>query len=108
MDFPRVTVVEEIFELFVRAVGDGVLVTVIVAVAALPFEVFAVIVAVPALTPLTVPFETVAMLVSLEVHVIVLFVALDGETVAERVVVAPTATLAEVGLILTDVTATSC
>ena len=100
--------VEETFELFVRAVGDGVLVTVIVAVAALPLEVFAVIVAVPALMPLTVPFETVATLVSLDVHVIVLFVAFDGETVAVKVFVAPTAILAEVGLTETDVSETVC
>ena len=83
-------------------------VTVTVAVAVLPLEDFAVIVAVPAFTPFTVPFDTVATLVLLDVHEIVLLVALDGETLAESVVVAPTFTLAEVGLILTDVTATSC
>ena len=83
-------------------------VTVTVAVAVLPLEDFAVIVAVPAFTPLTVPLETVATLVLLDVHVTALLVAFDGETVAERVVVAPTFTLADVGLTETDVTATSC
>ena len=83
-------------------------VTVIDAVAFLPLLEVAVIVAEPAETPVTTPFETVATLVLLDDHATVLLVAFDGETLAERVVVAPTLTVADVGLTETDVTATSC
>ena len=50
-----------------------------VAFAVLPFDVVTVIVAVPFATPVTTPFETVATLVLLDVHVTALLVAFDGE-----------------------------
>jgi hypothetical protein len=64
-------------------------VTVIVHTALYPLEVLAVMVAVPAEIAVTVPFLTVATLVSLEVHVTVLLVAFDGRTVAVRELVLP-------------------
>ena len=51
---------------------------------------FAVMTAVPALIPLTLPSLTVATEVLEEVHVTVLSVALSGLTVAVRVTVSPT------------------
>ena len=53
-------------------------------VAVSPLEVRAVIVAVPADTPVTVPLETVATEELLVDHVTVLFVAFDGDTVAVK------------------------
>ena len=105
---PRVIVVADIVELLTSVGVGSSSVTVIVAFAVLPLFEVAVIVAVPFATPVTTPFETFATLVLLDVHVTVLFVAFDGETVAESVVVAPAFTLADVGLTETDVTATSC
>ena len=64
--------------------------TVTVQVAFWPPEVVAVIVAVPAPTAVTLPPETVATEALLVVHVTVLSVALDGETVAVRVEEPPT------------------
>lgn len=64
--------------------------TVTVQVAFWPPDVVAVIVAVPAPTAVTLPPETVATEALLVVHVTVLFVALDGETVAVRVEEPPT------------------
>ena len=49
----------------------------------------AVIVATPALTPLTIPPETVAIDELLEVQVTFLFVAFEGKTVALRVTLSP-------------------
>lgn len=64
--------------------------TVILHVAVLPLDVLAVIVTVPALTAVTLPvLLTVATDLSLVVHVTVLFVALDGATVALKVYVPP-------------------
>ena len=57
-----------------------------------PFPASAVIVTVPSATPVTVPFSTVAMLVSLLVHVTALLVASFGKTVAVSFVVLPTST----------------
>ena len=56
--------------------------TVILQVAVFPLEVFAVMLVVPFALAVTFPFETVATLMLLLDHVTVLFVALDGETVA--------------------------
>ena len=67
-------------------------------VAVFPFEVFAVMVAVPAETAFTVPFETVATPALLEVHVTVLSVAFDGATVAVTVPEAPSLSVRVVGL----------
>ena len=55
----------------------------------LPSSVVTVIVAVPALTAVTFPLSTVATALSLEDHVTFLLVALDGLTVAVRVVCSP-------------------
>ena len=54
-----------------------------------PSSVATVMVAVPALTAVTVPFYTVATLVLLLVHVTFWFVALDGCTVAVSWTVSP-------------------
>jgi len=56
----------------------------------LPLTVVTVIVAVPALTAVTTPSDTVATAVSLLLHVIFLFVALSGSIIANRVSVLPT------------------
>jgi hypothetical protein len=60
-----------------------------VQVAVLLLLVLAVIVAVPALTAVTFPLETVATFLSLDVHVTVLSVASEGVTVAVRVSLEP-------------------
>ena len=80
--------------------------TVTVAVAVLPLFDLAVMVTVPADLPVTTPPETVAIEESLVDHVIDLFVAFEGETEAERVVVPPTETVADAGLTVTEVTST--
>lgn len=71
-----------------------------------PSAVVTVMVALPAETPLTTPLLTVAILVFEEDQVTFLFVASLGETVAVRLVVEPTATLAVEAERLTPVTAT--
>ena len=71
--------------------------------AVLPLEVFAVIVAVPSATAVTVPPDTFATLSLLDVHVTVLSVALDGETVAVSVPVLPVVRVRLVGEIVTPV-----
>jgi hypothetical protein len=72
-----------------------------------PSAVLTVMVADPATTPVTSPLElTVAMPVLLDVHVTLLFVAFDGETVAVNWTVPPTLTEALVGATLTPVTET--
>ena len=63
-------------------VGCEELTTVTLALAFLPLCAVAVIVAVPALLPITLPPETVAILVLLLDQVIDLFVAFDGDTLA--------------------------
>lgn len=71
------------------------IVTVTEQVADSPFEVVAVIVAVPALTAVTIPSEdTDAIVASLEVHLTDLSVALSGVIVAVRVTVLSTSTVA--------------
>ncbi len=65
------------------------LTTVTLHVAALPLFDFAVIVAVPAATAVTLPPDTVATLLLLVVHVTVLFAALDGVIVAVSMSVLP-------------------
>ena len=80
-------------------------VTFTVHVAVLPFWDFAVIVAVPAPTALTTPFETVATLLFEVVHVMVLLVAFEGSAVAVRVTLPPFVREAEVLLSFTLVTA---
>ena len=77
--------------------------TVTVQVLVLPLEVFAVIVAVPSATAVTVPPDTFATLSLLDVHVTVLSVALDGETVAVSVPVLPVVRVRLVGEIVTPV-----
>ena len=65
------------------------------------------IVAEPAALPVTTPLVlTVATEVLLEVHVTALFVALEGDTVAVKAFVAPTAIEAVEGLTVTLVTFT--
>jgi hypothetical protein len=64
----------------------------------------AVIVAVPTTLPVTTPLLTVAILVLLELHVTVLFVAFDGFTVAVNVSVASISIVVLVLFKLTDVT----
>ncbi len=65
----------------------------------------AVMVAVPTATPVTTPAEvTVATLVGLADQVKLLLMALEGATVAERVVVAPTLTDTVSGAIVMPVT----
>ena len=59
-----------------------------------PSAVVAVIVVLPALTPVIVPLLTVATFVLLLVQLIVLLEALNGETVAVRVVTLPCLTVA--------------
>ena len=77
-------------DLFNEILVDSTI-TVIVQVAVLPLFVFTVIVAVPAFFAVTKPLVfTVAMLVSLLVHVTLLFVALLGLIFAESWIVAPT------------------
>lgn len=57
----------------------------------LPSDVVAVIIAVPAPTPVTTPLElTVVKVLSEDVHVTVLFVALSGAIVAVKISVPPT------------------
>ena len=80
-------------------------------VADFPFAVFAVMVAEPGLTALTVPPETVATEVFELLHVTVLFVAFEGYTVAVREELSPGFMLSEfllsvtlVGLMLCTVT----
>ena len=73
----------------------------------MPFDDFAVIVAVPSAMPFTTPFETVATEVLFEDHVIVLSVAVEGETEAVRVVVEPTFTVADAGFTDTEVTSSA-
>ena len=71
----------------------------------LPSFVVTVIVAEPALTPVTTPLaSTVAVAVSFDLYVTVLSVAFVGATVAVKVTVLPTATLAVLGAIVTPVT----
>ena len=81
--------------------------TVTVAVAVFPFEDVAVIVAVPFATPVTTPFETFATPVLLDVHVIFLSVAFDGETFAVSETVSPFCCYTEDLSSETDVTAVS-
>ena len=69
-----------IVELFTSSVT--ILATVTLAVAVSPLDVVAVIVAVPAETAVTTPFDTVATELSLDVQTTVLFVAFAGVTVA--------------------------
>jgi hypothetical protein len=70
-----------------------------------PLTVFTVMVAAPTLIPVTTPAAlTVATVVLLEVHVTLLFEALDGVTIAVRVVVAPCAMLTLAGETDTPVT----
>ena len=69
----------------------------IVAVAVLPFDVFAVIVAVPEPTAVTVPSDTAATLSLLVLHVTLLSVALEGVTVAVSLPVSPVESLSEEG-----------
>lgn len=72
-----------------------------------PSAVVAVIVAVPALTPVTVPSDaTAATVASLEANVTVVVVALVGVTVATNLSVALTAKLSVVLFSATPVTAT--
>jgi hypothetical protein len=82
--------------------------TVIVQVAVLwPSSVVTVIVALPAFTPVTVPFEdTLATAVALLVHVTALLVALDGETVSASFSLLPAGILVDVLFKITPVTAT--
>ena len=68
----------------------GISSTVTVALAVRPLAVFAVISAVPALTPVTTPSETVATVSSEELQVTFLLVASAGSTVGVRVIVLPT------------------
>ncbi len=77
--------------------------TVTVAVAVLPLEVFAVMVAVPSETAVTVPPETFATLSLLDVHVTVLSVAFAGVTVAVKVSVLPVVRVRLDGEIVTPV-----
>lgn len=71
----------------------------------LPSFVVTVIVAEPALTPVTTPLaSTVAVAVSFDLYVTVLSVAFVGAIVAVKVTVLPTATLAVLGVIVTPVT----
>jgi hypothetical protein len=85
----------------------GAALTVIAEVAVLlPSAVVTVIVADPVATPVTTPAElTVATELLDVVQLTVLTVALEGATVAVKLVVAPTFTVAEVGLTVTPVTA---
>ena len=71
--------------------------------AVLPFEVVAVIVAVPVPTAVTVPLLTFATASLLDDHVTVLSVAFAGATVAVRSPVSPTWSLRLVGAIVTPV-----
>ena len=57
---------------FIPVTAISVVITVTIHVAVFPFDVFAVIVAVPGLTPVILPFDTVAIFVLELVHVIVL------------------------------------
>jgi hypothetical protein len=82
-----------------------VVVTVTAQVAVLfPSAVVTVMVPLPAATAVTVPFDTVAILLLLEVHVTFLFVALAGATVAVNVSVLPTRIVVDVLLSVTPVT----
>jgi hypothetical protein len=72
----------------------------------LPSKVVTVMVALPAETALTVPPDTLATVLLLLLHDTFLFVALEGETVALRVSLAPTVNERLVLLRLTPVTAT--
>jgi len=82
----------------VMPVGGTVTVTIQFPDLPLPSVARAVIVAVPAATPVTTPDEfTVATAVLLLLQSSIRFVALDGRTVATRVVLAPTFTLAAAG-----------
>ncbi|MCL1912817.1 MAG: hypothetical protein FWG10_02765 [Eubacteriaceae bacterium] len=74
-----------------------------------PFDVLAVMVTLPADTPLTTPLLTVATFSLLEFHVKALFVAFEGDTVAVSVVCAlmPTVGVGVFGLIWTPVEGTS-
>ena len=103
---PLLMLVAEIVDLFSRPDTTTSLLTVTVAVAFLPFEEEAVIVAVPTALPVTTPFDTEATDVSLEDHVTDLSVAFEGATEALNVTVAPTFTLAEVLSRETPVTST--
>ncbi len=81
--------------------------TVTFTVAVLPLLEVAVMVAVPSATPVITPFETVATLVLLEVHLMLLLVAFDGVTVALTVTVSPVFTVTEDLLTVTPVTSTT-
>ena len=65
------------------------MVTVTLQVAFIPFTVSAVMVAVPAFLAVTLPPDTVAMLLSDVFHVTALFVAFEGAIVAVRVILCP-------------------
>ena len=73
---------------------DGAALTVILHVAVFPLKVFTVMVAVPVFFAITLPLDTVAILLFDVVHVTVLFVAFEGEIVAVRLTVSPTPRIA--------------
>lgn len=82
---------------FSRTERQSRLTTVILQVAVLPFEVFAVIVAVPDFFAVTTPFVlTEATALLLVLHVTVLSVAFDGVIVAFSVSVSPANSIDEV------------
>src|SRR5699024_10871599 len=84
---------------------SGGLVTLTVAVSVLPSTV-AVIVAVPSAIAVTNPLASTVAIASLsDVYATLLFVALDGSTVAFNCLVAPTSKLFVLGAIVTPVTA---
>ena len=88
----------------IGAAGFTADVTFTLQVACFPFALFAVIVAIPAFFAVTTPPLTVATLGFALRQVIVLFVALDGETVAFKVYFCPAFTVTLVLFSVTDFT----
>ena len=89
-----------------RVTPDARILTVTSQVAVFPLAVVTVIVAVPALIAVTVPFVTVAMLVFEEVQVSVLSVVLSGVIVAVKVSLLPFKSESEVLFNVTPVATT--
>ena len=89
MDAQRVVSLPQIHGTDVMTVTEQVAVL-------LPSSVFTVMVAVPALTAVTLPSDTVATVLSLELQITFLLVALEGLTVAVRVVTSPSVRVTEV------------
>ena len=88
-DEPTLSVIEVLFKV-IAVSGVNIFILIVVLVA--PSADLAVILTVPALTPLTIPLEeTVAILLSLVDHVMPLLVTLAGAIVATTVFLLPTA-----------------